>query len=191
MTPVPANRTEQGRFPAGVSGNPSGRPKVIAALEAKIRETHGPGVVDVLAKVREMALAGDVNAARVFLDRVMGPAKAPSEPQALPSPAKPPEPSDPLATPAEALLARLLELVSRQVAALEAKADTEGLTAEESAMLDVHLRTVAAAARGEDGIQEAADRWVKSPARATFEAEACRLLGFTAAQLHALRSGTP
>jgi len=64
-------------FPPGLSGNPGGRSKQSLGLESALRETHDPPkVLAVVEKLRRMALAGDVSAARVYLDRVMGPVRA-------------------------------------------------------------------------------------------------------------------
>jgi hypothetical protein len=69
---VPARRDEAGHFLPGVSGNPSGRPKIVAEIR-ELARTHAPAA---LAKV--VALIDDPDprvalvAAREILDRVYG-----------------------------------------------------------------------------------------------------------------------
>ena len=92
-------------FPKGVSGNPGGRPRRLLNLEAALVEAHDtPRVLEVVDKLREMALGGDVQAARVYLDRVAGPVKANDE---------------------ERIEIRALELVEIMVAEARARADEE------------------------------------------------------------------
>lgn len=64
-------------FPKGVSGNPGGRPRTIAAIEEQIRELHGPRALAVLDKMGKLAMRGSVPAARVYLDRVLGAVRRP------------------------------------------------------------------------------------------------------------------
>jgi Family of unknown function (DUF5681) len=74
------SRGPDGRFPAGASGNPGGRSKRAHNLEAALQEAHdAPRVLEVVEKLRELALAGDVGAAKIYLDRVAGPVKANDE----------------------------------------------------------------------------------------------------------------
>ena len=49
----PGNRTEQGRFPAGQSGNPGGRPPGAAGLAAQIREqtNNGQEILNLMLEV--------------------------------------------------------------------------------------------------------------------------------------------
>lgn len=59
-------------FRKGVSGNPGGRPRKVRELEAAIEEAHaGPKALAVIDKLQELALAGNVPAAKVYLDRVI------------------------------------------------------------------------------------------------------------------------
>lgn len=80
----PVVRDDKGRFPAGVSGNPNGRPKgrknVITALkqDLEIALREGLTVDDVQAVVKSMlaeALNGNVGAGKLILDKVMSNAK--------------------------------------------------------------------------------------------------------------------
>ena len=57
-------------FPPGVSGNPKGRPKG-SGPSAKLRAAIAKEVPDVIARLVELAKGGDVQAAKVLLDRVL------------------------------------------------------------------------------------------------------------------------
>jgi len=73
-------RLPSGRFSSGVSGNPTGRPKSeSAALRAELAE-HGPAIA---AVVIEAALGGDLQAAKLVLDRISPPLKAQAAPVLL------------------------------------------------------------------------------------------------------------
>ena len=73
-------RLPNGRFPPGASGNPSGRPKTeSAALRAEFAE-HGPAIASV---VIEAAVGGDLQAAKMVLDRISPPLKAQAAPVQL------------------------------------------------------------------------------------------------------------
>jgi hypothetical protein len=79
------DRLPDGRFRAGTSGNPGGRPKTeSAALRAELAE-HGPAIA---AVVIEAAIGGDLQAAKLVLDRISPPLKAQAAPVLLdlPSP---------------------------------------------------------------------------------------------------------
>ncbi len=70
-------RMPSGRFSPGVSGNPTGRPKSeSAALRAELAE-HGPAIA---AVVVEAAIGGDLQAAKLVLDRIIPPLKAHAAP---------------------------------------------------------------------------------------------------------------
>lgn len=68
-------------FQPGQSGNPSGRPKKLKALEEMLENILGEdkdGVTAaeaILMKLRQKAASGDIKAAEVLLDRYYGKAK--------------------------------------------------------------------------------------------------------------------
>jgi hypothetical protein len=161
---APENRTAEGRFSVGVSGNPGGRPKSIAALESEIRELHGPLAIGVLEKLRGLALAGNVPAAKVYLERVLGPARAIREP--LPS----------VPTPPEELSGRLNPLDQDEL-------DTAHLGAV-SGIGKWHLRKLSE-------FEEQMDALPADQAKAAAEHMLCQELGITVEQLQELRASRP
>lgn len=66
-------------FEPGQSGNPSGRPKG-SGTTAKLRADIAKHAPDVITKLVEMARAGDTQAARLLLERVLPPVKATDSP---------------------------------------------------------------------------------------------------------------
>lgn len=60
----------QARWQPGTSGNPKGRPPGIAKV-AKARDAIAKHVPKIITKLAEAALAGDVAAARVLIERVI------------------------------------------------------------------------------------------------------------------------
>jgi hypothetical protein len=101
----PGGRGPGRPFPKGVSGNPGGRSKRAEGLETALRQAHDPPkVLAVVDKLRELALAGDVQAARVYLDRVAGPVRVNDE---------------------ERVEIRALELVRRMQAEVRARCDEQ------------------------------------------------------------------
>ena len=73
-----------GQWQPGTSGNPAGRPPgsgKVAKLRAEIAE-HVP---DIVAQLVESAKGGDVQAARLLLERVLPPVKAILTPSATAS----------------------------------------------------------------------------------------------------------
>ncbi len=77
-------RDELGRFPAGTSGNPAGRPKgtknhiveLKHKLEIAVRESLPTSkVVAIINKMAEMALEGNVQAAKLILDKAVSNAR--------------------------------------------------------------------------------------------------------------------
>ena len=76
------NPKRSGRWKAGESGNPAGRRPgsgEVARLRAAIAE-HAPSLIQTLI---DRALAGDVGAARLMLERVIPPLKASEEATSL------------------------------------------------------------------------------------------------------------
>lgn len=67
-------RDDKGRYLAGVSGNPTGRPKVIGELK-ELASVHTPQAIQTLADVmndKEAPHAARVAASTALLDRVYG-----------------------------------------------------------------------------------------------------------------------
>ena len=69
-------------WPSGQSGNPKGRPRGSGAVQ-KLREQISSSVPDIIKKVSEAAIAGDIQAARLILERVIPPVKATDQAQVL------------------------------------------------------------------------------------------------------------
>jgi hypothetical protein len=74
--PKPEN-IEKHKFKKGVSGNPKGRPKMPDLKEAMTLlladEKNGKTALDaVLARLRQMAIDGNLKAAEILLDRAYG-----------------------------------------------------------------------------------------------------------------------
>ena len=73
-------RRPDGTFPKGTSGNPGGRPRGLRTLEDALGGARdAANVLPVIDKLRELALSGDVAAARVYLDRMLGPVRRSQE----------------------------------------------------------------------------------------------------------------
>lgn len=81
---VPAVRNADGTFPAGVSGNPLGRPKgkknelteIKQDLEIAVRQSlSATRVKRIVEKVAQMAEEGNLRAAKLILDKVISNAK--------------------------------------------------------------------------------------------------------------------
>ena len=90
-------RSSGGRFRAGQSGNPSGRPR---SESAALRQQLAERAEGVLQAVLEAALNGDMMAAKMILDRVVPPLRPHAESVLIPVDA----PVGPVST-AEAILA--------------------------------------------------------------------------------------
>ena len=76
---------QPGRWKAGESGNPAGRKPGTGAV-AKIRASMAEHVPALVAVLLERAMAGDIGAARLLLERTIAPLKAAEQaaPLALP-----------------------------------------------------------------------------------------------------------
>ena len=64
-----------GRWKAGVSGNPAGRTPGSGQLQ-KLRDAIAKDVPEILASLVDAAKGGNINAARLILERVLPPLKA-------------------------------------------------------------------------------------------------------------------
>lgn len=63
------------KFKKGQSGNPSGRPKGIKDRRVALRQLLSPFAGDLIAKAVELAMAGDTQALRICMDRIIPHAK--------------------------------------------------------------------------------------------------------------------
>jgi hypothetical protein len=73
------------KWQEGESGNPAGRPPGIRDKRTAMRELLQPHAEDLVAKVVELAKAGDTTALRICIDRLIPPVKARDEPVQLPA----------------------------------------------------------------------------------------------------------
>ena len=71
--PAADSRGSQGRFTPGTSGNPQGRPK---SETVALRQCLADGAADVVTAILKAAKAGDMQAAKIVLDRLLPPLKA-------------------------------------------------------------------------------------------------------------------
>lgn len=72
----------KGTWKPGQSGNPRGRPPGKAAVTT-LRESIIPHAPEIVAAMVEQAKAGDVQAARVLLERVLPPMRSIEQPQPI------------------------------------------------------------------------------------------------------------
>lgn len=73
---------KRGSWKPGQSGNPAGRPPGLGEM-AKLRASISERVPELLTALMERALAGDVGAARLLLERAIAPLKAAEPAQAI------------------------------------------------------------------------------------------------------------
>lgn len=78
----PSRKKPPNQWKAGQSGNPKGRPPGVSAV-TKMRESLSADVPDILAGLVAAAKAGDVQAARLILERVLPPLKGIEQPVML------------------------------------------------------------------------------------------------------------
>jgi hypothetical protein len=70
----PSRKTPPNQWKAGQSGNPKGRPPGVSAV-TKMRQSLSGDVPEILAGLVAAAKGGDVQAARLILERVLPPLK--------------------------------------------------------------------------------------------------------------------
>lgn len=68
-------KKKRGRWKAGESGNPNGRPPGVGEV-SKLRESIAAHLPDIIAQLVNKAKDGDSQAARLLLERVLPPMKA-------------------------------------------------------------------------------------------------------------------
>ncbi len=78
----PSRKKPPNQWKAGQSGNPKGRPPGVSAI-TKMRESLAGDVPDILAGLVAAAKGGDVQAARLILERVLPPLKGVEQPVAI------------------------------------------------------------------------------------------------------------
>ena len=78
----PSRKKPPNQWQAGQSGNPKGRPPGVSAV-TKMRESLAGDVPDILAGLVAAAKGGDVQAARLILERVLPALKPAEQAQAL------------------------------------------------------------------------------------------------------------
>jgi hypothetical protein len=73
-----------GRFKPGKSGNPAGRPKGIPNPQAKLRKSIEEQLPEIITRLAQAALGGDVQAASLLLSRCLPPVKPESLSMSIP-----------------------------------------------------------------------------------------------------------
>jgi hypothetical protein len=128
---TPEQAPTRGRaFSKGISGNPGGRPKRLRDLEEAIREKHvGEPVLAVLDKLQAMATEGDVAAAKLYLERVVGPPRVKEDPV---EPKSTGEPSS--------LLCEASRVARDHVRAISERAAAIGISDTDGALLASYVR---------------------------------------------------
>lgn len=76
-------RRQDGTFPPGTSGNPSGRPK---SANAELRKRLAKDGEKIIQAVVDQALEGDMTAAKIILDRILPPLRPTAAPVNVPTP---------------------------------------------------------------------------------------------------------
>lgn len=71
------------KFKPGVSGNPAGKPKGAVSAATKLRQAIAADLPEIVDVLRQQALAGDVGAARLLLERALPPLRAEAAPAAV------------------------------------------------------------------------------------------------------------
>lgn len=132
----------------GQSGNPSGRPSGLAYIEQELRKQCLPNVVTAMLRCYQLGMEGDVGALKLFLERLMGPARALRDP----APADAPLPAGDI----ESVRAAVVALIGREVAALTRESQTRGLSTEEWAALTNMGRLVLATSKDDRAALDAA-----------------------------------
>ena len=79
------SRCQDGTFPPGTSGNPSGRPK---SANAELRQRLAQDGEKIVQAVIDQALEGDMTAAKMILDRILPPLRPTATPVTVPLPYK-------------------------------------------------------------------------------------------------------
>ena len=76
------DKKRPGRWKAGESGNPKGKPPGSGEFQ-KLRAAIGEHVPEIINQLVTAARGGDIQAARLILERVLPPMKAIEQPQAI------------------------------------------------------------------------------------------------------------
>lgn len=141
-------RRKDGRFAPGSSGNRSGRHRKFHEVEAALWSNEADRVCEVVEMLRTKALEEhDVDAARLYLDRILG--KLTARTQDRPHPTIAP-------VTAEEVRDGVLRLLGAEVASLTAASKTRTLTTDELGAFAALARIVLVAGRDERAASDAA-----------------------------------